>query len=252
MSAGWSRAGARAVLFGILALTWALPSCSAKLPPDGTPPQERFQWAADKYDSGKYGDAAKGFLDFVSREPLSPLADSALFLLADAYLRDGDPLRAATEFTRFAQTRPNSSLADDAQLGACQAYWELSPSLPRDQEYTAQAIQECTRMLQFFPDSPRRAEAVSLLQKAQAKMAEKQFQVGKFYFDQGFYESANIYFESAVADYPNAPVVSEILYTLYLSYRRLGFDAEAEATRQRVLNDYPNTQAAQRLEEANS
>jgi outer membrane protein assembly factor BamD (BamD/ComL family) len=74
-------------------------------------------------------------------------------------------------------------------------------------------------------------------------MAAKQFRVGKFYFDQGFYESANIYFESAVEDYPNAPVIPDILYTLYLSYRRLGFDAEADVTRQRVLTDYPNTEA---------
>ena len=246
------RARTRAVWYGLAVLIGALPSCSTKLPPDGTPPQERFQWAADKYDNGKYGAAAKGFLDFVGREPLSPLADSALFLLADAYLRDGDALRAATEFTRFAQTRPNSSLADDAQLGACTAYWELSPSLPRDQEYTRQAIQECTRMLQFFPDSPRREEAVSLVQEARAKMAAKQFRVGKFYFDQGFYESANIYFESAVEDYPNAPVIPDILYTLYLSYRRLGFDAEADVTRQRVLTDYPSTKAAQRLEDAST
>ncbi len=246
------RARARAIWCGLAVLIGALPSCSAKLPPDGTPPQERFQWAADKYDNGKYGDAAKGFLDFVGREPLSPLADSALFLMADSYLKNGDPLRAATEFTRFAQTRPNSPLADDAQLGACTAYWELSPSLPRDQDYTMQAIQECTRMLQFFPDSPRRAEALSLVQEAQAKMAAKQFRVGKFYFDQGFYESANIYFESAVEDYPNAPVIPDILYTLYLSYRRLGFDAEADVTRQRVLTDYPNTEAAQRLEDVST
>lgn len=107
-------------------------------------------------------------------------------------------------------------------------------------------------MLQFFPDSPRRAEAVSLVQEARAKMAAKQFRVGKFYFDQGFYESANIYFESAVEDYPNAPVIPDILYTLYLSYRRLGFDAEADVTRQRVLTDYPNTKAAQRLEDAST
>jgi TolA-binding protein len=76
--------------------------------------------------------------------------------------------------------------------------------------------------------------------------------VGKFYFDQGFYESANIYFESAVEDYPNAPVIPDILYTLYLSYRRLGFDSEADVTRQRVLTDYPSTKAAQRLEDAST
>ena len=239
-------------MWALTVVVGVLPACSAKLPPDGTPPTERFQWAADKYETGKYGDAAKGFLDFVTREPLSPLADSALFMLAESYLRDGDQLRAATEFTRFFQTRPNSPLADDAQLGACRAYWELSPSLPRDQEYTLQAIEECTRMLQFFPDSPRRDEAMALVEEAQAKMAAKMLKVGKFYYDQGFYESANIYFESALQDYPNAPVVPQLLSTLYSSYRKLGFDAEAEVTRQRLLRGYPDTDEARRLEDVNS
>lgn len=232
---------------GIAAVIGALPGCAAKLPPDGTPPQERFQWAMDKYGGGKYGDAARGFLDFVTREPLSPLADSALFLLAESYLQDGDPLRAATEFTRFAQTRPNNELADDAQLGACRAYWELSPSLPRDQEYTRQAIEECTRMLQFFPDSPRGEEALALISEATAKMAAKQYRVGKYYFDQGLYESANIYFESALNNYPDAPVIPDVLLALYRSYRRLGFDAEAEATKLRLTRDHPDTEAARRL-----
>ncbi len=233
---------------GIPALLAVLASCSTKLPPDGTPPQERFQWAEEKYDSGKYGDAAKGFLDFVTREPLSPLADSALYLLAQSYLKDGEALQAATEFTRFAQTRPNSPLADDAQLGACQSYWELSPSLPRDQEYTAKTIEECTRMLQFFPDSPRRAEAQALVQEARSKMAAKQYRVGKYYFDQRLYESANIYFEAALEDYPDAPIIPQVLATLYRSYRKLGFDAEAELTRQRLVRDYPDTEATRKLE----
>ena len=107
-------------------------------------------------------------------------------------------------------------------------------------------------MLQFFPDSPRREEAVALVREARAKMAAKQLRVGKFYFDQGFYESANIYFESAVEDYPNAPAIPEILYTLYQSYRKLGFDAEADATRQRVFSDYPSSEAAQRLEDGST
>ena len=233
----------------LLLVLAALPACGTKLPPEGTPPDARFRWAADRFDSGKYGDAAKGFLDFLTRDPLSPKADSALYFMAESYLRDGDQLRAATEFTRFAQTRPNSELADDAQLGACRAYWELSPSLPRDQEYTQQAIDECTRMLQFFPDSPRRDEALALLGDARAKMAAKLHKVGKYYFDQGFFESANIYFESALEDYPDAAIIPDVLALLYRSYRRLGFDAEAEAMRDRLLTRYPDSDAAQSIEE---
>lgn len=239
-----SRASGYALL---LAAFGALSGCSTQLPPPGTPPEERFQWALDKYNEGKYGDAAKGFVDFVQRAPTSPRVDSALYLVGESYLRGGDQLRAATEFNRFASTRPNSPLADDAQLGACRAYWELSPSLARDQEYTRQAIEECTRMLQFFPASPRRAEADSLLREARDKIAAKQYRVGKYYFDQRFYESANIYFEVVVEEHPDAPVMPDVLATLYESYRKLGFDAEAEHAKQRLLTEHPDSEAARKL-----
>ena len=231
----------------LMAALGALSGCSTKLPPAGTPPQERFQWALDKYNQGKYGDAAKGFMDFVQRAPTNPMVDSALYLVADSYLRGGNQLQAATEFDRFASTRPNSPLADDAQLGACRAYWELSPSLARDQEYTRQAIEECTRMLQFFPGSPRRAEAESLLREIRDKIAAKQFRVGKYYFDQRLYESANIYFEVVLEEYPDALVMPDVLGTLYKSYRELGFDAEAENARQRLLTEHPDSEAARKL-----
>ena len=45
-----SRASGYAIL---LAAFGALSGCSTQLPPPGTPPEERFQWALDKYNEGK-------------------------------------------------------------------------------------------------------------------------------------------------------------------------------------------------------
>ena len=98
-----------------------------------------------------------------------------------------------------------------------------------------------------LPGQPRRAEADSLLREARDKIAAKQYRVGKYYFDQRFYESANIYFEVVVEEHPDAPVMPDVLATLYESYRKLGFDAEAEHAKQRLLTEHPDSEAARKL-----
>jgi outer membrane assembly lipoprotein YfiO len=224
-----------------------LVACGAARPPAELDAQGRFEWSVQQFEAGRYSAAINGFVDFILRDPLNPRVDSAQYLLGESYLRSGQELRAAQEFQQLATTRPNSPLADDAQLGTCRAYWRLSPSIPREQENTRRAVQECSRLLELFPRSPLRDEARQILSEAQAKLATKAYRVGRFYFDRGLYESANIYFEMALDEGPNAPVVPEVLARLYESYRRVGFESEAEAVRQRLLREHADTEQARQL-----
>lgn len=231
------------------ALSW-LGACSGTRPPEGLTPQQLFEWAQEKFEGGDHGAAVAGFQRFVIRDPLNPLVDSAQYLVGEAYLRDGQELLAATEFERLATTRPNSPLADDAQFGLCRAHWEMSPGLALEQEDTRRAAEECQRLLQFFPDSPLLEEARRILDEARAKLAHKAYRIGRYYFRNQLYESANIYFEKALEEGPDAPIVPDVLAALYRSYRRVGFDAEAEAVRRRLLQEYPDTPQARELREA--
>ncbi|MBT8462853.1 MAG: outer membrane protein assembly factor BamD [Gemmatimonadetes bacterium] len=227
-----------------------LAGCAPAMPPEGTPPRGRFDWAVDRYESGKYNDAIRGFRDHLIREPLHPTADSSRLLLAESYLATDQELLAANEFRQLATSRPNSPMADDAQLGVCRSYWAVSPDLPRDQEFTGKAIEECTRLLEFFPRSPLVGEARELIAQARQKMAAKELRVGKYYFDRTFFESAIIYFENILQTYPEADVIPETLLVLHASYFRVGFRAEADLVRQRLLELYPDTPQAQQLLEA--
>jgi outer membrane assembly lipoprotein YfiO len=225
-------------------------ACATARPPADLSPPDRFAWAQTKFDEGDFAAAVLGFQDFIIRAPLDPLVDSAQFMLGESYLRDGRELLAAGEFERLATTRPNSAFADDAQLGACRAYWELSPKLSLEQEHTRQAIDQCSRLLQFFPDSPLRAEAESLIAQASTKLAAKSYQIARYYVSRRLYESANIYLEKALAEAPrDSELVPEILMTLYESYRRVGFDSEARGVRDRLLREYADSEQAARLRE---
>jgi outer membrane protein assembly factor BamD (BamD/ComL family) len=118
-----------------------LVACSPSMPPPDSTPRQRYDWSAERYEDGQYSKAIRGFRDHLFRDPLDPTADSARLLLAESYLESDQELLAANEFRQLVTTRPNSSLADDAQYGICRSYWAMSPSIPRDQDFTRKAIE---------------------------------------------------------------------------------------------------------------
>jgi outer membrane assembly lipoprotein YfiO len=228
----------------MLAATLSI-GCSIALPPTDATPTERYRWSTDRYETEKYADAIRGFRDLLFREPLHATSDSARYLLAESYLRTNQQLLAANEFRMLATSRPNSAVADDAQLGMCRAYWELSPSVARDQEYTRRTIEACTRLVEFFPRSDLGTDARSMISEARQKLAAKQARVGAWYYGLKLYESSIIYFESLVQEFPETDVIPSVLFLLHDSYSQVGFRSEANAVRDLLLARYPDSSEAQ-------
>ncbi len=226
-----------------------LAACGGNAPPGGLEPPDLFAWAQTRFDDGDYGSSATGFQAFLLRDPLSALSDSAHYMLAESRLRGGKELDAADEFRRLATGRPNSPWADDAQYGVCRAYYAASPKVSLSQEFTRRAVEECQRLLQFFPGSELREEAERELALSQAKLAEKSFTVGEYYFKRRFYESARVYYEKALSEQPAPELMPELLEQLYESYSNMGFDNEARTVRDRLLNEYPDSEEARQLRE---
>lgn len=219
-------------------------ACSGARPPETLGPEGIYEWAMERFEEEDYGAAVRGFRTYILQAPLTERADSAQFLTAEAYLRDGQEILAAEEFERLATTRPNSPLADDAQLGSCRAHWAQSPDIALSQAETQEAIEQCQRLTEFFPDSPLRDEATEIIERARSKMAAKHFRTANYYFERQFYESANIYYERALAEGPGPELAPRILAQLYRSYRNVGFDSEAEAVRRRLLDEYAESEPA--------
>ncbi len=226
--------------------------CSVALPPQDSTPTQRYEWSRDRYDAEKFADAIRGFRDLLFREPLHATSDSARFLLAHAYLQTNQNLLAANEFRMLATSRPNSPVADDAQLGMCRSYWQLSPSIARDQEFTQRTIESCTRLVEFFPRSDLLSEARTMIQAARQKLAAKQARVGSWYYERKIYESSIIYFESLIQEYPEADVVPSVLYSLHDAYSQVGFRAEADAVKQQLLTRFPESPEARAFGDGSS
>jgi len=233
-------------LAGLLVLA-VLAACGPKRTPQEIAGPDLFAWAQERFDQEDYASARNGFQAFLLREPLSALTDSAQFMSAESQLRFGDEVPAAEEFARLATGRPNSPWADDAQLGVCCAYIAAAPKISLSQEYAERAIVECERLGQFFPASELRETAQHLVAQARSKLAEKSLTVGEYYFKRRFYGSANVYFEKAISQHPGPDILPQLLELMFRSYGKIGFDTEARAMRDRLIDEFPDSKEAERV-----
>lgn len=229
-------------------LVFLFGACAPDRPPNDVEPPDVFAWAQEKFELEEYTSAADGFLTFLIRDPLSPVVDSAQYMAAEAKLRAGKELEAVEEFKRLATGRPNSPWADDAQYGACRAYLGAAPKISLSQEFTRLSIEECQRLLQFFPATEYREAAEAHILEAQAKIAEKSYDIGRFYQDnRRLLESAIVYYEKSLSEGPGAYFLPDLLSRLYHSYTTVGFDTEARSIRERLMTEFPDSPEAQAL-----
>ncbi|MHB1169169.1 MAG: outer membrane protein assembly factor BamD [Longimicrobiales bacterium] len=197
--------------------------------------------------AGEWDDAIEALERYTLTFPTHPRNQEGRFLLGSAYMGKEEYITAANEFSRLADDFPAGPWADDARFKVCQAYGELSPHPQLDQEYTQGAIEHCQSLITYYPDSEFVPRAQEILDSMLAKLAEKQYQTGEFYRKRGAIDSAIMYYESMIAQYPNSPAVPKALLRLYESYSEIGYTQEADAARERLLREFPGSEQAREV-----
>lgn len=201
----------------------------------------------ERVEAHKWQDAIQALEAFVFQYPTHPRYQDARYRLAEAYYGKGEYISAATEFGRLANDFPTGQWADDSRFMVCESYAELSPKPQLDQEYTQQAIDHCQSLLAYFPDSEFAERGRELLAQLTNKLAQKIFLNGDHYFKRNAYDSAEIYFNSVLADYPNTAAAPKALLRLIQGYEKLGYEDEAKSARERLLRDYPASPEAKEI-----
>jgi outer membrane protein assembly factor BamD len=168
--------------------------------------------------------------------------------VARAYAGREEYLTAASEFELFLQLHPSHGLAPEASLGICQAYASLAPHPQRDQSYTVDAEEACGVTAFEFRGLSVAVTADSIRLAMIERLAEAAFQRAEFYERVNLYNSAVDYFEDVVARFPDSSWASRALLGVYHSYQALGWLPEAEETAARLLETYPDSDAAAELE----
>jgi outer membrane protein assembly factor BamD len=212
-----------------------------------TVPEDLYQASMHQFRTGHFDKAKEGLqmLSFAvgQRDTLYPLAR---FWLAETYFSQGDYVTAAQEFRRVADEDPNHRLAPTALLRAGDSYsklWETPDLDPTNGETALATYQELAGR---FPNSDAARIATTRLAALNERFAQKELDIGVFYFKRNAFDSAILYFKDLIANYPSTALVPTAYIYIVRSYHAIGYTDQETQFCNAIRQFYPKLGDLQR------
>jgi outer membrane protein assembly factor BamD len=196
------------------------------------------------FDDKKYVRAIDSFSKIRSDHPFSPLITQVDLKIADAYYLNQQFPDAITAFKEFQSMHPSNENIPFVILRLGQAHFDQFTSTDRDQKNTEIAKGYFETVLAKYPNSPQAAQAREKLAKCLDYLAEHEFNVAHFYYQQEKYPAARDRFEEIVRKYKDTPTAVKSLFYLGESYRNEKNAVRAALAYEALIQYYPQSKFA--------
>lgn len=213
----------------------------------GVEPDRLFEIAQTEFAEGNHGNAVEALDRLLVAHGDWPRVPEARLMLGDVYYDRGDYLTARAEYGRFLDRYAGHRASADAALGICASLAELAPKPQRDQGYTQEAMSSCRNVVLDYGGQEQAARAAQISNELRLTLAEKEYMTADFYFRRKMYDSAIKYYEFVVNLYPESEYAPLALLGVYEANSAIGYDDLAEEARQRLLAEYPESEAAETI-----
>jgi outer membrane protein assembly factor BamD len=210
----------------------------------GVEAAQLYEIATTEFGDGDHGNAIEALDRLLVAHGDWERIPEARLMLGDVYFDRGDYLTARAEYGRFLDRYAGHPRSAEAALGICKSLAALAPKPQRDQGYTQEAMSSCRNVVVDFAGREAAAEAAIISNRLRLTLAEKDYMNADFYFRRRMYDSAIKYYEFVANLYPESEFAPQALLGLYLSNQAIGYDDLAEAARERLLLEYPDSEAA--------
>lgn len=162
------------------------------------------------------------FTQVAENAPYGEYADIAQYKLGQCYMAERDYLNAALAFKKIIENYPKSPLVDDAkyQIAMCAA--SSTGGVEYNEEDTDKALSEFKDFVKRYPDSQMEKEANSIIDRLEGQRAEKHFSTAQFYEKQGQPDSAVVYYEEILKEYPQSEWAVKALERLQVIRKQTG------------------------------
>jgi outer membrane protein assembly factor BamD len=210
----------------------------------GVEPDRLYQIAETEFSEGDHGNAIEALDRILVVHGDWERVPETRLMLGDVYFDRGDYLTARAEYARFLDRYAGHPASADAALGICASLAELAPKPQRDQGYTQEAMSSCRNVVIDFAGREQAARAAQISNELRLTLAEKEYLTASFYFRRKMYDSAIKYYEFVVNLYPESEHAPDALLGIFEANSAIGYDDLADEARQRLLAEYPDSEAA--------
>lgn len=192
----------------------------------------------------RYVRAIDNFSKIRSDYPFSPVLTEVELKIADAYYLNEQYPEAINAFKEFQTMHPTNEQDPFVTLRLGQAYFKQVTTTDRDQKNTEIAKSYFESVVTKYPKSPQAAQAREKLAKCLEYLAEHDFNVAYFYYQQQKYPAARDRLEEIVRKYKDTPTAVKSLFYLGESYRHEKNAVRAALAYEALIEHYPQSQLA--------
>jgi outer membrane protein assembly factor BamD len=204
------------------------------------PDKVLFDRAMEAMKQRKYDVARIALQTLINTYPDSEFIARAKRGVADSWYAEGGTTamqQAEIEYKDFRTFFPNMPEAAEAQLKVANIHYEEMEKPDRDYTHAMRAEEEYRSLIQEYPDSKLVPKAKQRLREVQEVLAEREFEIGRFYYLRMAYPAAIARLKTLVDRYPLYSGADEALFLLGQSY-----ESEVNAIRKNArLNEVVKT-----------
>ncbi len=185
------------------------------------PDKVLFDRAMDAMKHNRFDVARMTLQTLINTYPDSEFIARAKLAVADSWYAEGGTTalqQAELQYKDFRTFFPNMPEAAEAQLKVANIHYEQMEKPDRDYTHAMRAEEEYRTLIQDYPDSKMVPRAKQRLREVQEVLAEREFDIGRFYYLRMSYPAAIARLKTLVERYPLYSGADEALYMIGQSY----------------------------------
>lgn len=212
----------------------------------------RYEAAKEYYAAGEYNRCYQVLEDMILLLKATDKGEESLYMLAMCYYNLKYYESASDYFERYYQSYPKGTYAELSRFYAGLAAFKQSPDSRLDQSSTYTALNCMNEYLQYYPNSPRREEVTDMIYQLQERLAQKEYESARLYYNLGNYtgncifggnnyDACIITAENTLKLYPYTRFREELMILILRSRYKLALNsvvAKAEERYRATIDEY--------------
>jgi outer membrane protein assembly factor BamD len=185
------------------------------------PDKVLFDKAMDAMRHNRFDVARLTLQTLINTYPDSEYIARAKLAVGDSWYAEGGTAalaQAEQEYSDFEVFFPNMPEASEAQLKIANIHYQQMEKADRDYTHAKRAEDEYRKLIMQYPDSKLVPEAKQKLMEVQEVLAEREFQIGRFYYLRQSYLASIARLQSLLNEYPLYSRADEAAYLLGQDY----------------------------------
>ena len=185
------------------------------------PDKVLFDKAMDAMRHNRFDVARLTLQTLINTYPDSEFIARAKLAVGDSWYAEGGTAalaQAEQEYDDFETFFPNMPEAAEAQLKIANIHYQQMEKPDRDYTHAQRAEEEYRKMITQYPDSKLVPEAKQRLLEVQEVLAEREFDIGRFYYLRESYLASMARLQSLVDRFPLYSKADEALYLIGQNY----------------------------------